>query len=1175
MEKLDRRDIRFIAVCLLVIAAGAAVTSVLFRRAFPEASIKFDVDRAGARVVAEKLLAERGRDVAGARFAGEFAVDETAKVYLERELGLEQAGKIYGREAKIWKWRMRWFRSGVKEEEYVTVSPLGELIGFDSVQKEDAPGARLPEAEARAIALRFLDSRRLPASVLKPIEAAPVSRPNRTDWTFVDEKAGVRFADATVRFATTVEGDRVTGFSEFVHVPEAWTRDYQKLRSKNEAAGQIATFALFATLIAMLAVLVRKIVLKDVPWKLVGAFGAIAFVLALLSMINGLPSTLWGYDTASPLSAYLAEQLVRGVLGAVATGAGIAIVVAAAEPIYRERFPRQFSLGGAFSPRGIQTKTFLRSVLLGYALVAFFFAYQAAFYVVAGRLGAWSPAEIPYDDMLNTALPWATVLLIGFLPAVTEEGISRMFSIAFLDRLGAGRVLAVVIPAFIWGFGHSTYPNQPFFIRGLEVGTAGVVMGFVMLRYGVVPLLVWHFTVDALYTALVLLRSGNTYYIVSGALAAGILLLPLFASLVLYARRGGFLSATGLTNGERGFVAEPADVAAAAAAVAGVRPLSRGVRGAAAAAAVVLLSSFFVSTRQSDPPLVADATGRAAAEALARRFLVVNGVDPEPWTSVAYTGTGFPYDPSVRAAKPQDASGIPGFSDDAARYVIAQGGPAAFRKLTERQLPLAYWVVRFFQPEKKEEWKVLIDARRARVVAFVNPVGEDAPAPPPLSGEDARRRAADVAGRLGYPAAEYSVLEVGTEARPRRVDTTVVLEAQPPGIGQARPRLTAVFHGPRLAAFFPSIQVPETFMRDQRKRSSGEVVLTSLRVVAAGALVGLAIILFLRRVREPEFRWRSLTGSAGRGRAARRDGAREHLALDLPPVRHGEADEPLPARRRRVARLRSAGDPARCERGPRAPRRGAAGLGRGAAPQGEPRGRVPARRHRGRRPGRAVAVVPRRLVPGARPLRSGPLAAGEPRQRGSGRGRRLGRGARGLRAGRGGGGRGAGVEEHVLPLDRRPRPRRPRPRRRFAARGAAHGARVHDGAALGRPRGRVDRRVRLRAPARPRRGLGALRPVRARGPRRGRPAGAARPGRRRPGRPCPGPARPLRPGAARGPPRRGAARRRAGAYDPVEWYRLTPLFHRARESDSDRRATAGTAQNSAANSRRRRKCITG
>ncbi|HKD19139.1 MAG TPA: hypothetical protein VKG23_14900, partial [Thermoanaerobaculia bacterium] len=61
----------------------------------------------------------------------------------------------------------------------------------------------------------------------------PVERPRRTDWKFVDEKTGVRFQDATVRFATTVAGDRVAGFSEFIHVPDQWLRDYERLRSKN------------------------------------------------------------------------------------------------------------------------------------------------------------------------------------------------------------------------------------------------------------------------------------------------------------------------------------------------------------------------------------------------------------------------------------------------------------------------------------------------------------------------------------------------------------------------------------------------------------------------------------------------------------------------------------------------------------------------------------------------------------------------------------------------------------------------------------------------------------------------------------------------------------------------------------------------------------------------------
>ncbi|HEX9286698.1 MAG TPA: CPBP family intramembrane glutamic endopeptidase, partial [Thermoanaerobaculia bacterium] len=500
MERFGGRDRRFVLVCLAVIVAGAALTGLLFRRAFPEASIEFRVNRSQARVRGEKFLEDLGRKLDHTRFAGRFDVEEEPKVYLERELGLERASRFYGADAKVWRWKMRWFRSGVKEEERVEITPRGDVAGFESVRREDAPGARLSRDEARALSRRFLEKLGLPAASFKPIEVSPVTRPKRTDWSFVDEKAGFRMGEATVRYSTTVSGGEVTGFRELVHVPESWSRGYRRLRSKNEAASTVATFGFFVTLIVLLGMLVTKVVRRDVRWKLVAAFGGIACVLAFLSTLNDIPLTLYDYETSSPLSSHLTKQLVLGILGAIATGAGIAVVVAGAEPIYRERFPTQLSLSGMFSKRGVRTKRFFLGVLLGYALTAFFFAYQAVFYVVAARLGAWAPADIPYSDMLNTAFPWATVLFIGFLPAVTEEGISRMFSIPFLDRLGAGRWVAITLPAFIWGFGHSTYANQPFFIRGLEVGIAGCILGAIFYRFGLLPLLIWHYTVDALYT---------------------------------------------------------------------------------------------------------------------------------------------------------------------------------------------------------------------------------------------------------------------------------------------------------------------------------------------------------------------------------------------------------------------------------------------------------------------------------------------------------------------------------------------------------------------------------------------------------------------------------------------------------------------------------------------------
>ncbi|MEO8430551.1 MAG: lysostaphin resistance A-like protein [Acidobacteriota bacterium] len=855
LERFDRRDWRFVLACLAILAVGAGTTAALFRRAFPEASIEFRVNRNEARARGERFLTAHGRSVAGTRFAARFGVDEEPKVYLERELGLEKASKLYGREARIWHWDLRWFRSGVKEEERVSISPTGDLVSWSSVRREESPGRSLARADARALASRFLAERGLAAGRLREVEAVPVARPKRGDWTFVDEVEGLRMAGATRRYRTQISGDEVTGFEEFVHVPEAWQRDYRTLRSKNEAAGQAATFALILTFLAMLGVLITRISRRDVRWGLVGAFGIVGFLLALLNTLNNIPMSIYEYETSSPLSSHLTKEIVLGVFGAIAIGALIACIVAAAEPLYRERFPRQLSFSAIFSGRALISKSFFRSVLLGYALVAFFTGYQAVFYVVAERFGAWSPAEVPYSDMLSTAFPWATVLLIGFLPAISEEGISRMFSISFLDRLGAGRFLAVVIPAFIWGFGHSTYPNQPFYIRGLEVGFVGVVMGFVMLRFGVLPLLVWHFTVDALYTALLMLRSHDAYYVISGGIASGILLVPLVASAVLAARRGGFTSDAGLTNADIGSAPEPPPPPLTAEPVPPVRRVSARTFALAGIAAVLLGGSFFFPSGSA--ARVEDGIGRARAETIARRFLETNGIASGRFHTVSYGGTGFAEDTDVRGSEPAESGRIDGFSDAAARYVVRRSGVAAFERLGRTTLPLNFWVVRFFEPMRKEEWKVFVDPRRARVIGFLNPKEEAATGGPAPDDSRARARATGTAAALGYPAGDYRVLEVGTRARPRRVDTTVVLESRS-GVAEAAPRLTAVFQGSRLSAFYPSIHVPESFLERDRRKTSIDWLLLGLRIVASGAFVGFGIVVFLRAARRSDFRWRGL-----------------------------------------------------------------------------------------------------------------------------------------------------------------------------------------------------------------------------------------------------------------------------------------------------------------------------
>jgi len=548
-QRLTRRDFYFILACLTITALCLAVGIHYFYRAFPEASIDFKITREQAQRQAETFLQERGLNLDGYRHSAIFSFDSQAKTFLERELGLEGATAVIGNPVRLWRWNNRWVREQQKEEYRAQVTTTGDLVGFSHLIEEDAEGAKLSEIETRYLAEQFLTGP-LGRSIadLEFVEAATTQRKNRTDHTFTWKLRNFAVGEATYRIGIIVQGGQIGGFHEFLKVPEAWIRDYGQLTSKNQATGMVAQIFLVLTLLAMLATFIHSARGHDVRWKTALTFGAIACALSFLAALNNLPVTEYGYDTKDTFGSFLTEQILSNLLDALGWGVFITFLTAAAEPVYRRAYGEQISLSEQFRFHGLRTKRFLMGTIIGLTMTAFFFAYQTLFYLVAEHFGAWIPADIPYSDMVNTYIPWVVVLFIGFRPAVFEELISRAFSIPFLEKYLKSRWAAVVISALIWGFAHANYPQQPFYIRGIELGIAGTIIGFVMVRWGVFPALVWHYTIDALYTALILLRSSNSYFVISAAISAGLFLLPLLVALLLYMRDRYFVDPVSILN---------------------------------------------------------------------------------------------------------------------------------------------------------------------------------------------------------------------------------------------------------------------------------------------------------------------------------------------------------------------------------------------------------------------------------------------------------------------------------------------------------------------------------------------------------------------------------------------------------------------------------------------------
>ena len=107
-DRLRVSDYRFIAVCLVLLAATIWFSVGNFYRAFPEASIDFRVNRQDAQQAAGRFLSAEGYQAAGYRQAARFDFDDEAKTFLEREAGLEQANRIMGTRVPLWRWSNRW-----------------------------------------------------------------------------------------------------------------------------------------------------------------------------------------------------------------------------------------------------------------------------------------------------------------------------------------------------------------------------------------------------------------------------------------------------------------------------------------------------------------------------------------------------------------------------------------------------------------------------------------------------------------------------------------------------------------------------------------------------------------------------------------------------------------------------------------------------------------------------------------------------------------------------------------------------------------------------------------------------------------------------------------------------------------------------------------------------------
>ena len=825
-ESVTPADWRLVALSLAVVALSAFYISSNYRAAFPQASLKLELSRDEIARRAEKFLRERGHELESYRNITLFDADDDARLFLERETGLSEANRLMEREVPVWRWRARWYRPPQKEEFRVWLSPAGRLVGFDHVMAEDEPGDRLEAGAARSLAETFLRER--VAWTATSVEAQSEDKPKRRDHLFTFERSGFTVKEGRVRATVVVRGARVEAYQEFLKVPEQWQRDFAALRSKNQLYSQIAQAFYVALILAALIVLIMALRRGDIVWRPAVMFSAVVAGLNILAEWNNLPFSLNALPTTTPI----AEALLMILLQSAGAGAGVFIyVIFATAPgmvAYRDLLPDKLNLVAAFSRRALETREFFRAAVAGLGFAGFHLAFVTAFYLIGQQYGVWSPQDVEQSDLLSTFAPWLYPLTMSLMAASSEEFWFRLLAVPLLKRWTGSTAVAIVVPAFVWGFLHATYPQQPGYIRGVEVGIIGVAAGWLLLRFGILATLAWHYTVDAILFSTYLLADASWLARLSGFLVSGLVPMLLGVCAWLYRRNGGFVVNAALTNAalERGHA--PSQEHTASEREPPLEPMLPPRFVYVIAVLIGLTAVFFKATVLGD--FVRVRLTRADAEAAAGQ--------PGP-------------------GELQAGEFAANLDTEAFEYLRQQVGRAEADRILRERTIVGVWRIRHFAPSRKNEVSRYVDGA-GRVFRQDLVLDEKDPGPALESAEALKIAESHVAGQ-GVDLKRYKIVDSSSEKRDHRTDHSFVWEDEAFRVGEARARVSVEVLGSEPSRFRRFIKVPEEWQRDYRKPR----IRTLLLPAAAGGFAFLVLGVFLRYLRRAPFRfWRYLPPAA-------------------------------------------------------------------------------------------------------------------------------------------------------------------------------------------------------------------------------------------------------------------------------------------------------------------------
>lgn len=442
-------------------------------------------------------------------------------LYLLKIFGYKQAKKLIQEQSLPYAcWLLNW--GGISGES-VSVdidSQEDRVVSYEFWRSlsPDEKVTNLKEEEAKELAEKFLVSQGLDLSKLELLNVNKNTHNIREEYYFKWAKKDTNFDEASYVINLAVKADKIASYAHDLQLPDSYKYEYKNSQFISEFWLMLANgFSLLLGIVLMVMVIIRR---KSLNWKLARLWAGSLALVFLVNFLNEQSKYVFFVDLIYKVIAVLFLSLVMFILIPI-TG-----------HLFKESFGKDIFIA--------KNKTnILPSLIFCYALTFFSFAVVAGVYNLLGHFKlTWDAGSGgTVGKIFTSKIIHFAPFLLGIIPAFIEE-FFRGFTMALSKKVFKRTFLAVVISAFFWGFAHTVVDGSffPGYIVGIEKFVNGILVGYILLYFGIEVSILWHFLNNFLATNILLSLLGPQYMAYAIALSF-LILLPFIGAIYLYFKK--------------------------------------------------------------------------------------------------------------------------------------------------------------------------------------------------------------------------------------------------------------------------------------------------------------------------------------------------------------------------------------------------------------------------------------------------------------------------------------------------------------------------------------------------------------------------------------------------------------------------------------------------------------